>query len=66
MTYLGSKEEPEVTATIQTVLDEKGNFLREAETDVARQGLGLAEVEEILDRESQGDGLGQVDGHVVL
>ena len=55
-----------MTATVQTILDEKGDLLRETETDVVGQRLGLAEVEQVLDGESQSDGLGQVNGHIVL
>lgn len=66
VTYLGSKEESQVAASIQGILDQKGNLLREAETDVAGQGLGLAEVDEVLDGEGKSNRLREGDRHVVL
>lgn len=68
--YLGSKEESQVTATStaaassETILNLQRNFLRKTKLYLARQSSGLTEVDEILEREGESDGLGELDRHV--
>lgn len=69
-TDLGSKEETQVTtgstasATCQTIFDLERHFLGQTELDLARQSSGLAEIDEVLEREGKSDRLGKLDGDV--
>lgn len=59
--YLRSKVESEITASSQLVFDQEGNLVGEAEFDGFRETSSLAEVDEVLEGESQGDRLGELD-----
>lgn len=53
-------------ATSQTVLDQQRHFLGEVQHDRRGQVGGLAEVDEVLEGEGQGDGFGEVDDDVLV
>lgn len=61
MTYLWGKVEPQIAVVRQSVLDEQGHLARQAELDSFGQAACLAEVGKVLQGESQGHGLGEVD-----
>ena len=55
-----------MTTSIQPILNQERDLLREAKLDLVRQALGLAKVEKILDRECERDRLSQADRHALL
>ena len=65
-TYLRGQVEPEIAVVGQAVLNEQGNLVAEAELHLAAETGGFAEVDEVLEREGQGDGLGKTDLDVLL
>jgi hypothetical protein len=65
-TYLRGQVEPEIAVVGQAVLDEQGNLVAEAELHLATETGSFAEVDEVLEREGQGDGLGKTDLDVLL
>lgn len=65
-TYLGSEVKSQVAVVLQTVLDEEGNLVGQAQLNVVGQTAGLAKVDQVLERECEGDGLGEVDLNVVF
>ena len=52
--------------TSQTVLNKKGNLLGQAEGHRAGESGGLAEVDEVLEGESKGNGFGKSNGNVLV
>lgn len=66
MLYLWRQIEAQVACACQLVLDQKRHFLRKAEPDFTRQSAGLAEVDQVLEGECEGDWFGQVDGDIVV
>lgn len=60
-THLGSQVEAEVAAARQVVLDKQRHLARQANLDLAGQTSSLAKVDEVLERESQRDGLRQLN-----
>lgn len=65
-TRLGCQVESEKAVVAQRVLHQKWDLIAEAELHRLAQAAGLAEVCEVLERESQSNGLGQVDFDIVL
>ena len=53
-----------MTAT-EAILNEERHLLRQAQGDLVRQVGSLAEVDEVLEGESEGDGFGEGDGDVL-
>lgn len=53
-------------ATSEIVLNKQRNLLRQAELDLGRQVRGLAEVDEVLEGEGKGDGLGERKRNVLV
>lgn len=53
-------------AASQTILDEEGYLLGQAQSHLVGQVGSLAEVDEILERESEGDGLTESNGDALL
>jgi hypothetical protein len=66
LTYLGGQVKSQVAVVLQTVLHQEGNLVGEAQLDLVGQTAGLAEVDQVLERESERDGLGEVNLNVVL
>ena len=64
--YLGGEVESEVAVVCQRVLDHERHIGGKAQLDSARKTTSLAEVDEVLEREGQGDGLGKTDLDVLL
>lgn len=66
--YLGSEVESEVAVVCQGVLDHERHISRQAQLNSARKAAGLAEVDQVLEGESEGDGLTElnVDVHFVF
>lgn len=60
-TYLGRKIEPQIRASRNVVLDQQRHLVREADLDGAAQRARLAKVDEVLEREREGDGLAQLN-----
>lgn len=65
VTYLGGEVEPQVTAS-KTVLNKQRHLLGQVQLYRAGQVGGLAEVDEVLEREGQGDGFGERDRDVLI
>lgn len=65
-TCLGRKVEAQKTAPGQAVLHQQRHLVGEADLDLVGEHGGLAEVDEILEGESQVDGLGQLNVDVEL
>ena len=65
-TYLRGQVEPEIAVVGKAVLDEQGDLVAEAELHLTAEAGGFAEVDEVLEREGQGDGLGKADLDVLL
>jgi hypothetical protein len=65
-TYLWRKVEPQETAASQTILYQERYFVRETYLNGFGQSLGLAEVDEVFEGESERDGLGELDVDVLL
>lgn len=61
VTYLWREVEAQITAASQNVLDKQGHLVGEADPDRGRQSRGLAEVDEVLEGEGEGDGLAKLD-----
>lgn len=59
--YLRGQVEPEIAVVGKAVLDEKGDLVAEAELDLTTEAGSFAEVDKVLERESEGDGLGKAD-----
>jgi hypothetical protein len=59
--YLGREVEPQVAVVLQAILDQKRDLVREAQFDLAGQTTRFAEVDQVLQREGEGYGLGQVN-----
>jgi hypothetical protein len=59
--YLGRKVESQVAVVLQAILDQKRDLIGEAQFDLAGQTTRLAEVDQVLQREGEGYGLGQVN-----
>ncbi|RJE16887.1 hypothetical protein PHISCL_10776, partial [Aspergillus sclerotialis] len=53
-------------ATSEIVLNKQRNLLRQTELDLGRQVRGLAEVDEVLEGEGKGDGLGERKRNVLV
>lgn len=66
VTDLGCQVEAQITATRQVVLNQQRNLARQANLDLARQGSSLAEVDEVLEGESQRHGLRKLNVDVEL
>ena len=64
-THLRSKVESQVTAT-KTVLHEQRHLLRQAERHRAGQVGSLAEVDQVLEGEGEGDGFAEGNGDVLV
>lgn len=60
-TDLWCKVETQVAATGEVVLNQERHLAGEADLDLARQGSSLAEVDQVLERESQRNGLRQLN-----
>lgn len=60
-TDLWCKVETQVTATREVVLNQERHLAGEADLDLARQGSGLAEVDQVLEGEGQRNGLRQLN-----
>lgn len=52
--------------TAETVLNKKGNLLGQAEAHLAGESGSLAEVDEVLEGESEGNGFGESNGNVLF
>ena len=65
-TNLWCQVESQIAGASQTVLDQQGDLVRQADLDSVGQGLGFAKVDEVLEREGQGYGLGELNLNVVL
>ena len=59
--YLGGQVEPEIAVVGKTVLDQQRDLVAEAELDLTAEAGSLAEVDEVLERESKSNGLGEAD-----
>jgi hypothetical protein len=64
--YLRGQVEPEIAVVSKAVLDEQRDLVAEAELHLTAETRGFAEVDEVLEREGQGDGLGKTDLDVLL
>jgi hypothetical protein len=64
--YLGCKIESQVAVALEPVLNEERDLVGEAQLDLVGHATCLAEVDEVLEREGKGHGLGQIDLDVVL
>lgn len=64
-TYLGGEVEPQVT-TSEAILDEKRNLLGEREAHCAREVCGLAEVDQVLKGECEGNRFAENDRDVLV
>lgn len=64
-TYLRGEVESQVTAS-KSVFDHQGHLLRKTESNMARQICSLAEVDEVFQGEGEGNGLGEVNGNVLI
>lgn len=64
--YLWCQVEPEMAVVGQAILDQKRNFIAQAQLDVRVQTSSFAEVDKILQREGQCYWLRQVDRHILL
>lgn len=53
-------------AASEAVLDAKRHFLGQAQGDLVRQSGGLAEVDQVLEREGQSNRLAKLNGNVLL
>lgn len=60
-TDLWCQVETQVTATREVVLNQERHLAGEADLDLARQGSGLAEVDQVLEGEGQRNGLRQLN-----
>lgn len=65
ITYLRGEVESQVTAS-KSVFDHQGHLLRKTESNMARQICSLAEVDEVFQGEGEGNGLGEVNGNVLI
>jgi hypothetical protein len=65
VTDLGCEVEPQVAVLRQGVLDKQGHLAGQAELNAVGEAAGLAEVDEVLQREGEGDGLAEVNGNVL-
>jgi hypothetical protein len=65
VTYLGGEVEPQVTAS-KTILNKQRHLLGQVQLYRVGQVGGLAEVDEVLEGEGQGDGFGERDGDVLI
>lgn len=63
--YLGCEVEPQVAVALKAVLDQEGDLVGEAQLDRFGHAACLAEVDQILQREGKGHGLGQINLDVV-
>lgn len=61
VTHLGREVEAQVAATRQVVLDQQGHLAGQADLDLVGQSGSLAEVDQVLERECQGNGLRQLN-----
>lgn len=59
--YLWREVEAEVAVAGQGVLDQQGHLVRQANLDRVGQPRSLAEVDEVLEREGQRNGLAELD-----
>jgi hypothetical protein len=57
LAYLGGEVESEVAVVCQRVLDHERHVGGKAQLDSARKTASLAEVDEVLEREGERDGL---------
>lgn len=64
--YLWREIEPQVAAAGDVVLHQQRNLVGKADLDGVGEGRGLAEVDEVLEGEGQGDGLGELNVDVLL
>jgi hypothetical protein len=64
--HLWCQIESQVTATGQTVFNQKGNLIRQAKLNGAGKSTGLAEVDEVLEGEGKRDRFGELDIDVQL
>lgn len=58
---LGGEVESEVAVVCQRVLDHERHIGRKAQLDSARKTTSLAEVDQVLEREGERDGLRELD-----
>jgi hypothetical protein len=65
-TNLWCEVESQVAATGEGVLNQERHLAGEADLDLVRQGSGLAEVDQVLEREGQRNGLGQLNVDVQI
>jgi hypothetical protein len=66
VTCLRSQVESKVTAASESVLDQQRDLVGEAELDRLGEAGGFAEVDEIFQREGQGDRFGEFDFDIEL
>ena len=62
---LWSEVEPQIAVVGESVLDKEWYFVAQAELNLRTETAGLAEVDQVLERECEGDGFTQVDLHVL-
>lgn len=65
-TNLGREVEAQVAAAREVVLDQERHLAGQADLHLVGQGGGLAEVDQVLERKGQGNGLRQLNVDVVL
>jgi hypothetical protein len=63
--YLGREVEPQIAVVLQAILDKQGNLARKAQLDGVGQTASLAEVDQVLEGEGEGDGLSEVNLNVL-
>jgi hypothetical protein len=66
MTCLRGEVEAQVAGACNLVLNQEWHFVGEADLDLVRKTDRLAEVDEVLEGESERDGLCQLNGDVVI
>lgn len=64
--HLWREVESQVAVVAETVLNKKWDLVAEAELDRPTKTRSLAEVQEVLERKGEGDGLGEVDFDVLV
>lgn len=64
--HLWRQVEPQVTHTLHGVFHQQGHLVGQANLDLIRQRRGLAEVDQVFERERQGYRLAQLNLNVFL
>ena len=59
--YLWSQVEPQIAVVCQSVLHKQWDLIAQAEPDLRTQAAGLAEVDQVFERECEPDWLAEVD-----